>query len=46
MIDLILVLNELVFMVVKYIVYGTEHRSDYIAIEIIFNIVVLERAIE
>jgi len=46
MINLILVLNKLVSIVVKCIIYGTKHKSDYKVIKIIFNIVVLERAIK
>ena len=46
MINLILALNKLVFIIVKYIVYKTEHGSNYRAIKIIFNIAVPERAIK
>ena len=46
MINLILVLDELVSIIVKYIVYRTEYRSNYRVIKIIFNIIVPKRAIE
>ena len=46
MIDLILVLDKLVSTIVKYTVYGTEYRSDYRAIKIIFNIIVLKHALK
>ena len=46
MIDLILVLDKLASTIIKCIVYKTEHRSDHRVIEIIFNVVILERAIE
>ena len=45
-INLILVLDKLASMVVKCIIHGIEHRSDYRAIKITFNIVVMERATE
>jgi len=46
MIDLILALDKLASIIVKCIVYRTEHGSDYRAIETIFNIVVPKHAIE
>ena len=46
MINLILVLDELVSIIVKYVVYGIEYGSNYRAIKIIFNIIVPKHAIE
>jgi len=46
MINLILASDELVFMVVKCTVHGIEYRFNYRVIKIIFDIAVLERAIE
>ena len=45
-IDLILALDKLISIIVKYMVYGTEHGSDYKVIKIIFNITVPKHAIE
>jgi len=46
MINLILVLDKLAFIIVKCTVHRIEYGSDYRVIEIIFNIMVLKRAIE
>ena len=45
-INLILVLDELASIIIKYIVYRIEHRSNYRVIKTIFNITVPKRAIE
>ena len=45
-INLILVLDELVSIIVKYVVYRIEHGSNYRAIKIIFDVAVPKRAIE
>ena len=45
-INLILVLDKLASTVVKYIVYRTEHGSNYRAIKIIFNIIIPKHAIK
>ena len=46
MINLILVLNKLVSIIIKYIVYRTEHGSNYRVIKTIFNIAVPKHAIK
>ena len=46
MIDLILILDELASIIVKYVVYRIEYGSNYRAIKIIFNVIVPKRAIE
>ena len=45
-INLILVLDELVSTIIKYMVYGTEHGFNYRAIEMIFNVAVPKHALE
>ena len=46
MINLILVSDKLASIIVKYIVYRIEYRSNYRAIKIIFNITVPEYALK
>ena len=46
MINLILVLDKLASIIIKYIVYRIEYGFNYKVIKIIFNITVPKRAIE
>ena len=45
-INLILVSDKLASIIVKCMVYRTEHRFNYRAIKIIFNVVVLKHALK